>query len=230
MKFAFVSAVSLTLLLLIPNNTPATADMIALPDKDLFAPLLADPKEPRFFVSALRVDGTKRDTTVGAVAYGENFGLVRWPGDSPGEGWQLNVAGGVFAQFDLEAPSIDLINVDYTIGFPVTYRRGALSTRVRWYHQSSHLGDEFLLREQPERINLSHEAIELLSSYEFDAWRVYGGGEYLYYRMPEGLEPGVLHAGIGYRHPWLAFSIGDVGTANFVGALQVLEHRYRCAV
>ena len=201
--------------------TTATAEVIGLPTGDLFAPLLADPKEPRFFISALHADSTRRETTVGAVAYGENFGLARWPGASGSEGWQLNLAGAVFAQFDLEAPSMDLINADYTIGVPATYRRGAFSARARIYHQSSHLGDEFLLREQPERINLSYEALEFLAAYDFGAWRIYGGGEYLFHREPKDLGAGVLHSGVEYRHPGSAFGIGDVGLARFVAGADV---------
>jgi len=172
-------------------------------------------------LSILTTESPVRDTTVAAVAYGENFGLVRWPGDAAGDGWQLNFAGAVFAQFDLEAPSMDLINADYTIGFPVSYRRGAFSSRLRWYHQSSHLGDEYLLNEQPERINLSYEALEILGSYEIGAWRLYGGGEYLYHRTPKELRPGVLHAGMEYRQPHAALHIGDVGMARFVTGLDV---------
>jgi hypothetical protein len=38
--------------------------------------------------------------------------------------------------------------------------------RRRVLHQSSHLGDEFLLRNRTTRINLSYEALDLLLSYE----------------------------------------------------------------
>ncbi|OGI43096.1 MAG: hypothetical protein A2150_08420 [Candidatus Muproteobacteria bacterium RBG_16_64_11] len=62
-----------------------------LPEKDLFRPLLADPKEPRFQVSALRVDSDVHDTTVAAVGFGENFGIARWPGRHAKEAWQLNL-------------------------------------------------------------------------------------------------------------------------------------------
>jgi hypothetical protein len=43
----------------------------------------------------------------------------------PGDGVQLDAEGAVFAQFDYEAPSKDLINADYTIGFPLTFRTRA---------------------------------------------------------------------------------------------------------
>lgn len=128
---------------------------------------------------------------------------------------------------------MDLINADYTIGIPLTYRRGRFSARMRLYHQSSHLGDEFLIREQPERVNLSYEAIELLASGEIGALRLYGGGEYLYHREPEELEPGVLHAGIEYRHPRRTLDIGSVGMAHFIAGMDVKgfeQHDWDAAV
>jgi hypothetical protein len=109
------------------------------------------------------------------------------------------VEGAVFAQFNLDTPSYDLINADYTIGIPATYRFGDNSLRFRIYHQSSHLGDEFLQSvNPPERVNLSYEAIELIYSREWREWRVYGGGEYLVHKEPADLEPMIAHWGIEY--------------------------------
>jgi hypothetical protein len=54
----------------------------------------------------------------------------------------------VFAQFDLDSTSDDLLNADYVVGLPLTFRRAGFSARGRFYHQSSHLGDELLLREE----------------------------------------------------------------------------------
>ena len=62
-------------------------------------------------------------TNIAAVGLGEDFGLVRFGGPSIGEGLQLDVIEDVFAQFDLGAPSNDLINADYVIGVPLTFRR-----------------------------------------------------------------------------------------------------------
>ena len=45
--------------------------------------------------------------------------------------------GGVLAQFDLAATSFDLINADYVIGIPLTFRRGGFSGRARFYHLTS---------------------------------------------------------------------------------------------
>lgn len=189
-----------------------------MPNADVFQPLLADPKEPRFHMSVLETEGALRETTVGAVGFGENVGFMRWRGARDGDGWQIGFSAAVFAQFDLHAPSMELVNADYTVGVPLTYRQGDFSARTRVYHQSSHLGDEFILRMNPERVNLSYEALELLLSYDIEGWRVYGGGEYLFHREPEELASGALHAGVEYRRTEPAFRIADLGGAYFVAA------------
>ncbi len=166
----------------------AENEPIVFPAGDLFRPLLADPRQPQFFVSFVKMTTPTDRITAASVGYGENFGLWRWPGANPGDGWQFNFAGGLFALFNLSAPSNDLVNGDYNVGFSLTHGAGPWSQRFRLYHQSSHLGDEFLLS-QPniKRINLSIEAVDAVTSYEGKRWRVYGGPGYLIGRDPPDL-------------------------------------------
>lgn len=172
----------------------------AFPTGDVFQPLIADPKQPRFFVSALHFSSVGITYTMASVGFGETFGLYRLAGSHESDGLQLSVEGALFAQFNLSTSSYDLINADYTIGIPVTYRHGDNSLRFRIYHQSSHLGDELLLSANPpERVNLSFESIELLYSREWLGWRVYGGGEYLIHKEPRDLKPLSAHWAIEYR-------------------------------
>ena len=124
-----------------PDATPADGAPVRpvrrFPRDDLFRPVLADPKQPQFVISRQRVipdqDG---DFVAGWVVYGETFGIRRYVGDRPCDGVQVNIQGGVFAQFNLSAPSYDLLNSDYVVGLPVTFRRGGVSGRFRLYHQS----------------------------------------------------------------------------------------------
>jgi hypothetical protein len=130
------------------------------------------------------------------------------------------VEGGLFAQFNLDTPSYDLINADYIIGIPGTYRNGDNSLRCRIYHQSSHLGDEFLQSvNPPERVNLSYEAIDFIYSREWCGWRVYGGGEYLMHKEPDDLKPMSAHWGLEHRGSkplvWNGRPIGGVDMKSF---------------
>jgi hypothetical protein len=179
---------------------------VFFPQDQIFCPIVADPKEARSFLSFLR--GTFRSledpigegTLIASVGLGDSFGLVRWGGPKSGEGVQLDVVGSIFAQFDLGTPSNDLINADYIIGLPLTFRRNGFSVRAKLYHQSSHLGDEFLLSsEDIVRENLSFESVEVLMSLEAGFLRGYAGAEGIFRREPDTLPSSLFHAGIELR-------------------------------
>jgi hypothetical protein len=194
---------------------------VPFPQDQIFCPILADPKEARSFASLLRGtfrsldDPSGKGTTIASVGLGDSFGLVRWGGPAPNEGVQLDVVGSIFAQFDLGTPSNDLINADYIIGLPLTFRRSGFSTRVRVYHQSSHLGDEYLLRsEDIDRKNLSFESVEFLVSQELGPLRVYAGGERIFRREPDTLPSKLFHGGAELR-------TGRAGPVRLVSGVDV---------
>jgi hypothetical protein len=173
-----------------------------LPRGDVFCPLIADPKTTRSFVAYQRGNETDLATDIAAVGIADQFPFFRAFATSPGNGIQLGLAGAVFAQFDLGSASYDLLNADYLIGLPLTFRAGPLSGRFRLYHQSSHLGDEFLLRPNPpKRENLSFESAEALLSLDLSALRVYGGGENFVRRDPVDLPEHLWHGGAELRLP-----------------------------
>jgi uncharacterized protein DUF1207 len=195
--------------------------VVAFPQDQIFCPTIADPKEARSFVSLLHGtfrsldDPSGKGTTIGSVGLGDNIGLVRWGGPAPGEGVQLDVVGSIFAQFDLGTPSNDLINADYLIGLPLTFRRSGFSTRVKIYHQSSHLGDEYLLRsEDIDRQNLSFESVEALASQELGPLRLYAGGERVFRREPDTLPSKLFHGGAELRS-------GRAGSVQMVSGLDL---------
>lgn len=188
---------------------------VSMPEGDVFDPLLADPKQPQSHASALWAWTSSGSELVGAVAYGESIGLARWPGAQPRDGVQLGISGAVFAQFNLRQASVPLVNADYTIGVPLTIRRGRSSARVRFYHQSSHLGDEFLLAREPERVELSFEAFELIGARNFGGLRPYLGGEIMMHRSPSSLPVAVWHVGLDYRHE-RRFPIGSRAEGQLV--------------
>jgi len=83
---------------------------------------------------------------------------------------------------------------------PLTFRRRGFGTRVRLYHQSSHLGDEYLLRPANiERQNLSFESVELLLSQEIGPLRAYAGGERILRRRPDTVAGKLFHGGVELR-------------------------------
>ena len=173
-----------------------------MPGGFLFDPLIADPRWPHF-AAAWQYYVNERDLRqVGAVSFGETFSLYR---DRLGPGfWEVGIQAGVFAVFDLEAESKDLVNADYFVAVPLAYRYDVFTALFRLYHQSSHVGDEFLLRNRvANRVNLSYEAVDLKVSYEvLQMLRLYAGVGYLFDQEPAELKPWSAQWGVEFRSPW----------------------------
>lgn len=168
-----------------------------LPRGLLFAPLHADPRWPRFSADFRQYAPGADLTGVFAGNFGETFSIYRNRAPFGGQ-WEFGVQAGVFSIFDVAQRSIDLVNADYTVGVLASYRIGRLSGFVRAHHQSSHLGDEFLLNNPGvTRVNLSYEELDAKLSYELTAWlRMYGGGGVIVHRFPESLGRGTSQWGV----------------------------------
>jgi hypothetical protein len=203
-----------------PPRRPAEWQTGVLPGGTLFRPLIADPRWPHFAASAQRYLDDRQLTTVGAVSFGETFTLIRERA-GPSSWWEVGIQAGVFAVFDLDADSMDLVNADYFVGVPLSGRWGDWSAIFRLFHQSSHLGDEFLLRTRSERVNLSYESVDLKVSREFgDVLRLYAGGGYLFDQEPASLDPWSIQYGVEVISPW---PDRDAGWRPIVAA--DLQHR-----
>ena len=160
------------------------------PSDDLFRPLLADPKQPQFFAlwqsQQSRIERT--NANIGSIGIGENFGLfTRREGCN---GWQVSLLTGIFAQFDLDTSNSELINIDFNVGVPITWRQGNWSGRLRFYHQSSHIGDEFLASHPGfQSIGLQFNEVDLILSYDVQKWlRFYGGVAMMVSRQPSTID------------------------------------------
>jgi uncharacterized protein DUF1207 len=177
-----------------------------LPTGHLFSALIADPRWPHFSASYRYYSNTPGSKNVAAVTFGETLPLYRGSIGAKADWgqWETGVQAGVFAIFDLASQSLDLINTDFFVAAFVGYRVGDFSALGRIFHQSSHLGDEFLLREtRPNRINLSDEGLDGKLSYDLPlGLRAYGGGGYLIDVEPSNLRRGLAQAGAEFKSPW----------------------------
>ncbi|MDK2744528.1 MAG: DUF1207 domain-containing protein [Nitrospira sp.] len=179
----------------------ATSEMF--PSDDLFRPLLADPKQPQFFAlwQSMQSRNERTNANIGSVGIGENFGFyTRRNGCN---GWQISLLTGIFAQFDLDTSNSALINVDFNVGIPLTWRHGNWSARLRFYHQSSHIGDEFLGAHPGfQSIGLQFEEVDMIVSYDVQKWlRLYGGGAVMVNRQPSQIDRNTVQWGFEARTP-----------------------------
>jgi hypothetical protein len=178
-----------------------------LPKGHLFKPLLADPRWAHFSAAYRNYQSNNFDgRNIASVSFGETIPFYRANFGQSSVQWEAGLQAGVFSDFNLDASSSDLVNTDFIASVYSSIRAGHFSAFGRIYHQSSHLGDEFLLRKintKFERVNLSYEGVDLKLSYELPfGVRIYGGGGGLFDREPSSLKIWSAQYGIEFRSPW----------------------------
>jgi len=201
------------------QQEPAKPGSKFLPAGLLVAPFHADPRWPHFSIASRQVSLGQEPSNTGSANFGETFAIYRHAAPFDGQ-WEIVLQAGVFSTFNMGTSSRDLQNADYTVGLLASYRTGPFSGFLRLHHQSSHLGDEFILNSQApvNRINLSFEELDLKLSYELFSWlRIYGGGGMLVGRDPNDLNRGTSQWGTELASPWTFWSgkVRPVAYADF---------------
>ena len=217
------------------TSQPRTTGTRSLADKWtkrlLFKPAIADPRSPRFAAAWHNYLGNSRLKNVGAVSFGETLTLAdmlkdekRKPRNIRKNAFDLNFQGAVFSIFDLDGASKDLVNSDFWAAIALSWRKrndlGDFSAMTRLYHQSSHLGDEYILFNsvtEQDRVNLSYEGLELTAAWEPRlgyGLRFYTGGGYLLRREPSSLDPWSAKVGVEVEWPDAWYGMYPVAAAH----------------
>ena len=135
-----------------------------LPEGLIYPSYLAGVKEPRMGAVANYEanDGWKFDFSIGGRLGVFRYGTMDVMG---ADGWQLDVEAGAQPRLDPEQ-NMDLEATDFRFGIPLTYGRGRYRMKIAYFHLSSHLGDEYALRNGfGGRLNYSRDAINWGHSY-----------------------------------------------------------------
>ncbi|NGX29175.1 MAG: hypothetical protein K940chlam4_00001 [Candidatus Anoxychlamydiales bacterium] len=148
----------------------------------LFQPMLANPRQVIYSIGYRGGDSVAGKTAV-PVSLGDDFPIFRWLDVFR---WhadvQIGVEAGIWSVFNMNPkPNIGggtaLFNTDYYGGIPLVYSINKWAWRLRLYHISSHLGDEFLVNNPGfDRKNPSFEAVDLFFQYQaYEQLRLYAG-------------------------------------------------------
>jgi len=152
-----------------------------LPDGLMYRSYLAGGRESRF---ASHWAGTNDGDSVWDITLGGRVGVLRYGTDDPlwPEGWQIGLEGAAFPRLTLDTQR-DLVAVDFRVGVPLTFHQGPWETKFAYYHLSSHLGDEFILKNpQVARLNYARDAFVFGLGWRPHAdWRLYGEVGYAFY-------------------------------------------------
>ncbi len=169
-----------------------------LPEGLIYRSYLAGVHEPRlsavYFFDFDR-NGWLIDTTIGA-----RIGLLRYgtETDIRPEGFQLDLEAAAFPRLNPES-EMDLVSSDFRFGVPFTWGRGSYQVKLAYYHLSSHLADELLLKDPTiPRLNFSRDVIVLGNSYYLTTdLRLYAEAGWAFY-SDGGSDPWELQFGIDY--------------------------------
>ncbi len=157
-----------------------------LPKGHLFEPILLDPLEAQTYGSVLPVyntDGKRYKGSIVPFAFGFAKPFYRRT-TKPGYAseWVLDLAS--FTQFEAFHDDVAdkarrrIVNTDYKVSLIYNLQRGANAYRFRVYHLSSHLGDDYIFRNNitaPTPNSVNYELLDVTYSRTIQALRLYGG-------------------------------------------------------
>ena len=167
------------------------------PDSLLYQSYLAGIQEPRFASEwVYQKDlGWLWNATLGGRAGLLRYGTVNspWP-----EGVQLDIEGAAFVRMNLEADR-DVDGADFRFGVPLTARRGPWQTKFGYYHLSSHLGDEYMVRNRTfNRLNYVRDCLLWGVGYFITPdIRIYSEADYGF-NVEDGAKPWKFQFGVEY--------------------------------
>jgi hypothetical protein len=172
-----------------------------LPDGLIYRSYMAGPRESKMQLFMMQEQGTGENYW--DVILGGRRGLLRYGSSDPlkPEGWQLDIEGGTILRLNIDHER-DLDASDFRFGVPLTYGWGQWQYKLAYYHLSSHLGDEFIVRTVgATRDNYVRDAMVVGAAFNpTPAWRLYGEAGYAFFTAG-GAEPWELQFGVEYAQP-----------------------------
>ena len=146
-----------------------------------FRRLIADPRHVQLGINYYRLQG--RDTS--DVALGHSWGMARWYSHDDCWMWQWNLEAMAYSRFTVGGSVNEFETVDFFANLPLAVRHDAFSAQAMLFHESSHLGDDYIRRTTDRGFRYSLEGLKTTVSYEPAPWaRVYGGMTYLLHVVP----------------------------------------------
>jgi len=167
------------------------------PASRVFQPLLADPREIHLGASYYRLRG-HNDAD---VALGHSWGMTRWKSAAGSWVWQWDIEGMAYSRFQVSGGVNKFETVDFFANLPLEVKHGTLSGKFYLYHESSHLGDDYIRDTGNTGFRYSVEGVRgIISDDVCPHLRVYGGGGYLFHSIPTP-QRGTLQGGFELTGP-----------------------------
>ena len=200
------------------------------PPRSLMPTTLAGPRDPSTSVSLLHVapnpnehgDGIETEVSMGTV-----LPVLLLAGSSETHPLVVGLEAGVFARFGLQVLERELIASDWLFAVPVYWLGKSGWIRFRYYHASSHMGDEYARRFGNPGVNFSRDAVEIFAFGRIQRRAgLYGGIRYAYNVHPEASKRWVLRGGSQWQaqedgQSFKSFVAGDLEWDQDAGGVRL---------
>ena len=177
------------LLLLISSSSGQEKKLTLLDEGFYFYPILLDPTESLTSAAVFSLWEKDEDRSGVYVPVNIAFGqsLIRYRIDSI-SGWEFGMQAAAFTQFEIKPVGGGtylggMMNVDYRATGFVNYHHNQFSIRFRVFHISSHLADDYIIRNditEPTPNTLNYEQVDLTLAHNKGPLRLYGQIGYIF--------------------------------------------------
>lgn len=206
-------------LLAMPAGAEEQRVMSYLPQDQLYPTYVADPLRTNFsaqshYYSNTTIPETSRRRF--GLKMGGQLGLLRsHPPEDQNRGWQITLGAGFLGHFDAEHLE-DNLGWDgvYALSFEQRFNPD-FAYRVGIHHVSAHLGDEYLLRTNRERVDYTRQEIRMgVAGSIAERWQLYGdiGNAPFLSSKPQQkawrYQTGIQYENSTYFYPWLGLYVG----------------------
>ncbi len=170
------------------------------PDRALLPSLFSGPRDPVTKAELVYVTDNPNlfgEGVEAELSLGIGLPLLRLAGHSTHDAVVVGVEGAAFARFGLHRTEREMIGTDWVFAVPLVWHRGHHWLRFRYYHTSSHLGDEYSRRFDVEGMNFARDAVDALGFLRLvPIAGAYAGARWAYSVHPEDSGRWTLRAGI----------------------------------
>lgn len=176
-----------------------------LPRQNLWPSQALDPlaSQSSAMVASYWEKNNATDFTLTTFGFGFQKSFFAWP-KSADKAFDLGLEGTAFTQFEWtnrnETFQRNILSTDFWIGVPFVMYFRPWTIRIRFYHLSAHMGDDYMIRNKINSYiqnNVNYEQLDVTASYLHKNFRFYlGAGAVVRAAIPR--EPLVFTGGMDY--------------------------------
>ena len=198
-EIRLLSALLLSLLLLPSRGLDAQVGNRLFPPRALMPDLLAGPRNP--LTSAALFGVTRNPDQHGRgveaeVSIGSTLPVLLLAGTPQDHPVVVGLEAAAYARFALQVLEREMVATDWFFTVPVILHHDHGWTRIRYFHTSSHMGDEYNRRFGDPGVNVSRDAVGVLTFRRLgDGVGGWAGARYGYNVHPDDDRRWVLRAG-----------------------------------